>query len=86
MGEDGIIAMSPQIAGEPHTLPHRIVLRDLGSEFVVHMQVINENGARSYFHGNYIPKRDQEALAKAWAHFERRARYTMNIAVAEEAS
>ena len=63
MGEDGIIAMSPQITGEPHTLPHRIVLRDLGSEFVVHMQVINENGARSYFHGNYVPKRDQEALS-----------------------
>ena len=79
MGEDGIIAMSPQITGEPHTLPHRIVLRDLGSEFVVHMQVINENGARSYYHGNYVPKRDVTALAKAWAHFERRARRTMNL-------
>jgi hypothetical protein len=86
MGEDGIIAMSPQITGEPHTLPHRIVLRDLGSEFVVHMQVINENGARSYFHGNYVPKRDGDALATAWAHFERRARHTMNIAVEEVTS
>lgn len=82
-----IIAASPIIPRDQHTLAHRIVIRDMGDEFVVHMQVWE--GDKTYFHhGNYFKKSnaapsvamsDREALSKAWAAFERRSRRTLGL-------
>lgn len=88
MDADGIIATSPMIERDTTTLAHRIVIRELPShQYVVHMQIFEDN--KHYFHqGNYFtfeyklcagrPTREQ-ALAKAWECFERRARMTMNL-------
>ena len=84
----GIIASSPIIPRDKQTLPHRIVIRDLGDEFVVHMQVWENDGRTFFHHGNYFKKSnaassvamsDREALAKAWAAFERRSRRTLGL-------
>jgi hypothetical protein len=73
--DDGAIAHSP-VRREKGLLPHRIVIRDLGDQFVVHTQVLEDGKKPWYNHGDYVPKKDKpaEALAKAWEHFERRSR------------
>jgi hypothetical protein len=82
MDKDGIIAMSPTVPSDAQTLAHRIVIRDLGDSFVVHMQIFE--GDRHYFEsGNYFPKRssaptvaesDRRALREAYEKFDERSR------------
>jgi hypothetical protein len=75
-----VIAHSPMTQGHGE-LPHRIVIRDLGGEYVVHME-IHEPGKKPWYHqGDYIPKRDdpEEALWRAWERMEERARRTMQM-------
>jgi hypothetical protein len=78
MSNSEIIAHSP-IHREKGLLPHRIVIRDLDDQYVVHTQVFE--GDQSFFHqGSYFPKLEgnpDEALAKAWERFEERSRHTM---------
>ena len=83
MDEDDIIAMSPLIV-EPGTIPHRIVIRDLGEKFVVHTQC-REVGRQPWYHnGDYFYKSNAAAtvaeshhmaLARAWARFDSRPSY-----------
>jgi hypothetical protein len=83
----GIIAASPIIPKSEHTLPHRVVIRDLGHEYVVHTQIWEDG--KTYFHqGHYFAKStapasvaqpDNVALGKAWAAFERRSRRTLGL-------
>lgn len=87
MDKDGIIAMSPVIT-EPGTTQHRVVIRDLREKYVVHTQVLEEDREPWYVHGDYfykgnsaatVAESDKEALAKAWAQFEKRARRSMHL-------
>jgi hypothetical protein len=80
--EPSIVAASP-VVHESGTLPYRIVIRDLGDQHVVHTQVFEPGKEPWYHQGDYFPKRcdvptagesDAEALWKAWARFEERAR------------
>ena len=85
--EAAIIAASP-VVHEQGVLPHRIVVRDLGDQHVVHTQVL-EPGKHPWYHqGDYFPKRseattatesDADALRKAWARFEERARHSLRM-------
>ena len=82
-----VIAASPVFQGACE-VPHRIVLRDLGKQYVVHMQCFDGH-RRPYFHqGDYFPKTNDsspvakppaEALCKAWARFEERVRRTLQL-------
>jgi hypothetical protein len=83
MNDDKIIAASPIIAADGGTLAHRIVIRDLGDEYVVHTMCF-DGSIRSFNWGYYVHKRDQNALAKAWVNFERRARRTLNLAFEDD--
>jgi hypothetical protein len=85
--KDDIIASSPLVK-EHATVLHRIVIRDLGDEFVVHMQCFPEDGGKPYFHqGNYFQYSTTErghdsravALKKAYTCADRRARRTLHI-------
>jgi hypothetical protein len=79
--DDGeIIAMSP-IVHQEACFRCRLVIRDLGSEFVVHMQILEPGKKPWYLHGNYVPKRDDptDALKRAWDHFDRRSRRLLQI-------
>ena len=80
-----IVAASPMVH-EPGILPYRIVIRDLGDQFVVHTEVIEPDKKPWYHQGDYYPKRndartadepDAPALSKAWARFEERARCSL---------
>ena len=54
----GIIATSPTVPADEYTLAHRIVIRDMGDQYVVHMQVFGRGRGRLVqSHGNYFPKR-----------------------------
>ncbi len=83
--ESKIVAASP-LVHEPGLLPYRIVIRDLGNQFVVHTEVNEPNKKPWYHQGDYFPKRngattadksDAAALRKAWARFEERARLSL---------
>jgi hypothetical protein len=87
--DETVIAASPMVRGGSE-VPHRIAIRDLGDQYVVHTQIFD--GVRKpYFHqGDYFPKTNDsapvahppaEALCKAWARFEERARRTMQLAL-----
>ena len=59
MADDRIVATSPTIPPDETTLAHRMVIRDLGDKYVVHMQIFE--GEKHYFHrGNYFPKTRRE--------------------------
>ncbi len=82
-----IIAASP-VVHEPGVLPFRIVIRDLGAQFVVHTEVIEPNKEPWYHQGDYFAKRndaataeesDAAALRKAWARFEERVRRSLRM-------
>ncbi len=77
-----IIAHSPTKV-ETGTFPHRIVLRDLGDQYVVHTEIFEESRKPWYLHGDYFPKKKldsgAEALRKAWFRFEERSRRLLNI-------
>jgi hypothetical protein len=83
--KDGIIAASPMVQGNCEA-PHRIVIRDLGHQYVVHTQIF-DGAQKPYFHqGDYVPKLEgsqamppAEALVKAWARFEERVRRTLQL-------
>jgi hypothetical protein len=85
---DGIIAMSP-VVHQSGLLQRRIVIRDLGSKYVVHTQAGEANGKPFFHHGDYFikafaekshtPEEEAEALRKAWARFEERARRSLGI-------
>ena len=67
-----IIAFSPIVTGAMME-PSRIVLRDLGNTYVVHLQywpisqVRDREVIPSYTSGNYYPKSELGALSRAWA-------------------
>ena len=85
--DKSIIAASPMVQG-PAECPHRIVIRDLGDQYVVHTQ-IHDGVQKPYFHqGDYFVKTDDsapvahppaEALCKAWARFEERVRRSLQM-------
>ena len=85
--DETIISASPMVQGGGE-LPHRFVIRDLGDQYVVHTQVF-DGVQKPYFHqGEYFPKTNDsapvahppaEALCKAWARFEERARRTLQM-------
>jgi len=81
--DKSIIAASPMVQG-PAECPHRIVIRDLGDQYVVHTQVF-DGVQKPWFHqGDYFVKTNDsapiahppgaEALCKAWARFDERVR------------
>ena len=82
-----IIASSPLFKGNCE-VPHRIVLRDLGNQYVVHVQCFDGH-QKPYFHqSDYFPKTNDaapvakppaEVLCKAWARFEERARRSLQM-------
>jgi hypothetical protein len=85
--EGDIIASSP-IVREGGCQPYRIVIRDLGNEFVVHTQVLPTVGGTSYMWGHYfrkdcsgIPSEESEktALRKSWLDFEKRSRDALSV-------
>lgn len=85
--DDGIIATSPMIFDDGP--PHRIVIRDLGNEFVVHTQIVELEFPRPrYTDGDYYNKAvpgfaptasERTALQKAYCCFDRRARKSLRI-------
>jgi hypothetical protein len=86
--EDRIIASSPMVQGSCEC-PHRIVIRDLGNAYVVHMQIFDGAQKPYFHHGDYFTKTNDsapiahppsaEALCKAWARFEERARRSLQM-------
>jgi hypothetical protein len=82
-----IIAHSP-IVHDHGAQPCRIVIRDLGDEFVVHTQILSSVGGASFVWGHYFPKErhaqtladsDTVALRKAWRNFEVRSRDLLGV-------
>ena len=74
-----VIASSPWVKGRGE-IPHSIVLRDLGATFVVHRQITDAERGYAYFeNGNYFGKSDDDALARAWACFSKRAATNLGI-------
>jgi hypothetical protein len=85
--EPSIVAASP-VVQESGLLPHRIVIRDLGDQYVVHTEVREPDKEPWYHQGDYFPKQndaptakesDAVALSKAWARFEERARRSLRM-------
>jgi hypothetical protein len=83
-----IIAASPMVQGSCEC-PHRIVIRDLGTQYVVHTQVF-DGVQKPWFHqGDYFTKTNDsapiahppgaEGLCKAWARFEERVRRSLQM-------
>ncbi len=84
---DGEIIASSPIVHDRGSHPTRIVIRDFGDEFVVHTQILSEDG-NSFVWGHYFRKQsdaptpresDGVALRKAWLNFERRSRDLLGI-------
>jgi hypothetical protein len=83
-----IIAASPMVQGSCES-PHRIVIRDLGDKYVVHMQIFDGVQKPYFDQGDYFTKTNDsapiahppaaEALCKAWARFEERARRSLQM-------
>jgi hypothetical protein len=85
--ETSIVASSP-VVQETGLLPHRIVIRDLDDQYVVHTEVFEPKTKPWYHQGDYIPKlsdvptakeSDAQAMRKAWARFEERARRSLRM-------
>ncbi len=82
-----IIAASPMVQGHME-VPHRIVIRDLDNQYVVHAQIFDGKQKPYFYSGNYFPKTNDsapiahppcEALAKAWTCFVERACRTLQV-------
>ena len=81
--DGSIIAASPIVVGAI-TEPARIVIRDVGQAYVVHMQCwpVSEQGLGRnlsdvkpfYVSGNYFAKEEAGALNRAWDNFYSRYR------------
>jgi hypothetical protein len=86
--KDGIIAASPMVQGSCES-PHRIVIRDLGDQYVVHTQVVDGTQKPWFHQGDYFVKTNDsapiahppgaEGLRKAWARFEERVRRSLQM-------
>jgi hypothetical protein len=85
--EGDIIASSP-IVTEDGCQPYRIVIRDLGDEFVVHTEVLPKIGGSTFVWGHYFRKNlngetthecDTAPLRRAWRNFEKRSRDSLGI-------
>jgi hypothetical protein len=85
--ESRIIAASP-VVDESGMLPYRIVVRDLGDQYVVHTEVFEPGKEPWYHQGDYFTKKsdtlpveeaDAAALRKAWARLEERARRSLRM-------
>ncbi len=85
--DTSVVAGLPLLQGSCE-LPHRIVIRDLGDQYVVHTQIFE--GGRSWYHqGDYFTKtndsgpvvhpQNAEPLKKAWERFEARTRLALNM-------
>jgi hypothetical protein len=85
--DKSIISASPMFQG-PAECPHRIVIRDLGNQYVVHTQIF-DGVQKPYFHqGDYFAKTNDsapvanppaESLCKAWGRFEERVRRSLQM-------
>ena len=82
-----IVAASP-IVNEPGVSPYRLVIRELGAQFVVHTEVCEPDKKPWYHQGDYFSKRsdpptadvsDAVALRKSWARFEERVRRSLRM-------
>jgi hypothetical protein len=82
-----IIAASPMVQGSCES-PHRIVIRDLGDKYVVHMQIFDGVQKPYFDQGDYFVKTNDsapvanppaKALSKAWARFEERVRRSLQM-------
>jgi hypothetical protein len=84
-----VAAASPWVQGNLE-LPHRIVLRDTASAWVVHRQIIDTEADTAYFEsGNYFPRTahfDHKtgpdvsgAFTAAWRCFEQRSRRHLGL-------
>jgi hypothetical protein len=83
-----IIAASPMVQGSCES-PHRIVIRDLGDQYVVHMQIFDDAQKPYFDQGDYFTKTKDSApiahppgalgLCKAWARFEERVRLSLQM-------
>jgi len=80
--DGSIIATSPIVVGAIME-PARLVIRDLGQAYVVHLQCwpVSEHGLGRnltavkpfYVSGNYFPKEEAGALNRAWDNFYSRS-------------
>jgi len=75
-----IIACSPVVVGHSALTPRRVVLRDLGRRYSVHLQCWDTDPAARGLHllpvfidGEYFNKYNKAALAKAWGCFVERS-------------
>jgi hypothetical protein len=82
-----IAAASPMVY-DPALLPYRIVIRDLGDQFVVRTQVFEPGKKPRYHQGDYFPTRrgaptaeefGTEASRWAWACVEERTRRSLGM-------
>jgi hypothetical protein len=83
-----IIAASPMVQGSCEC-PHRIVIRDLGTQYVVHMQIFDGEQKPWFHQGDYFTKTNDsapiahppgaEGLCRAWARFEERVRRSLQM-------
>jgi hypothetical protein len=87
--DETVIAASPMVRGGSE-VPHRIAIRDLGDQYVVHTQIFDGVRKPYFQQGDDFPKTNDsapvahppaEALCKAWARFEERARRTLQMAL-----
>ena len=85
--DKSVIAASPMVQGSCE-VPHRIVIRELGNQYVVHMQIFDGVQAPYFYAGDYFVKTNDsapiahppaEALCKAWARFDERVRRTLQM-------
>jgi hypothetical protein len=75
-----VIAAGPWVKGLGET-PHRIVLRVVREEYVVHEQVISSSYDNVYYQtGNYYRIAEEGSLALAWCKFENRVRIKLDLA------
>lgn len=75
-----IIAHSP--TRQPSMeMPNRVVIRDLGAEYVVHTECFEGGKSVGYHWGSYFRKNDDPdaALREAWERFEERSRRLLGI-------
>jgi len=89
--DKSIIATSPMVQGSGE-VPHRIVIRDLGDQYVVHTQIFDGTQKPYFLAGDYFRKTNDsiahpptaltppiEALSKAWKRFEERVRIALFV-------
>jgi hypothetical protein len=70
---DGTVVSASPLRFERASVPYRLVLRDLGHEYVTHMQSFVVSGDDTFqvghFWGHYFQKKDEDSLRRAWDDF-----------------